>query len=68
VGRRHAQNGQAGARRGCAQAGQRLDTLADSAPLPFRRQSGSDYAIPALTLLPDRAPKEQSFAIHFDQA
>jgi NAD(P)H dehydrogenase (quinone) len=52
----------------CAALGQRLDTLANTAPLPFRHQNGGDYAIPALTLLPDRAPGEEGFAIHLDQA
>lgn len=44
--------------------GQRLDTLATTAPIPFRRQNGGDYAIPALTLRDDLAPGVEGFAAH----
>lgn len=48
----------------CAALGQRLDNLETTAPLPFRRQNGGDYAIPALTLRPEIALGQQGFAIH----
>ncbi|WP_432760400.1 hypothetical protein [Pseudomonas entomophila] len=34
------------------------------APIPFRRQNGGDYLIPALTLREDLAPGEQGLGIH----
>jgi NAD(P)H dehydrogenase (quinone) len=37
----------------CRELGQRLDTLASTAPIPFRRQNHGDYLIPSLTLRPD---------------
>ncbi|QGZ42787.1 NAD(P)H dehydrogenase (quinone) [Pseudoduganella flava] len=42
----------------------RLDTLATTAPIPFRRQNGGDYAIPALTLHDDLARGEHGLRIH----
>lgn len=59
---------QDGFARACAALGQRLDTLATTAPLPFRRQNGGAYDIPALTLRPELAPGQHGFAIHLDQA
>ncbi|MEE9928854.1 NAD(P)H-dependent oxidoreductase [Microvirgula aerodenitrificans] len=59
---------QDGFARACAALGQRLDTLATTAPLPFRRQNGGAYDIPALTLRPELAPGRHGFAIHLDQA
>ena len=44
--------------------GQRLDTLATAAPLPFRTQNGGDYEIPALTLRAEVAPGVTGFAAH----
>jgi NAD(P)H dehydrogenase (quinone) len=44
--------------------GQRLDTLASTAPIPFRRQNAGDYAIPALTLRDELAPGTTGFAAH----
>lgn len=43
---------------------QRLDTLWQTPPLPFRQQNGGDYTIPALTLRPEIAPDESGLAIH----
>lgn len=43
---------------------QRLDTLWQTQPLPFRLQNAGDYTIPALTLRPDIAPGEEGFAVH----
>ncbi|WP_434636817.1 NAD(P)H-dependent oxidoreductase [Klebsiella sp. I138] len=43
---------------------QRLDTLAQTTPIPFRRQNHGDYLIPSLTLRPDLAPDERGFAVH----
>lgn len=48
----------------CAELGQRLDTLASTEPLPFRKQNAGDYDIPQLTLREDIAPGRSGFAIH----
>lgn len=48
----------------CQQLAQRLDTLWQAEPLPFRRQNAGDYTIPALTLRPDIAPGESGFGVH----
>ena len=48
----------------CRELGQRLDTLASTAPIPFRRQNHGDYLIPSLTLRPELAPGERGFALH----
>lgn len=48
----------------CERLGQRLDNLFADAPLPFRRQNGGDYAIPALTLRDDVAPGKTGFGAH----
>lgn len=50
--------------RQCRELGQRLDTLAETPPIPFRRQNHGDYLIPSLTLHPDLAPGERGFALH----
>ncbi|ALD93132.1 NAD(P)H-dependent oxidoreductase [Cupriavidus gilardii] len=44
--------------------GQRLDRIDTTAPIPFRRQNGGDYAIPQLTLRDDLAPGETGFGVH----
>ncbi|MFR0690550.1 NAD(P)H-dependent oxidoreductase [Enterobacterales bacterium AE_CKDN230030158-1A_HGKHYDSX7] len=44
--------------------GERLDTLQSTAPIPFRRQNGGDYEIPALTLRGDLNPNATGFAAH----
>ncbi|TWI69424.1 NAD(P)H dehydrogenase (quinone) [Pseudoduganella lurida] len=43
---------------------QRLDTLFTATPIPFRRQNGGDYDIPALTLRDAIAPGAHGFAAH----
>lgn len=48
----------------CAVLGERLDTLASTEPLPFRKQNFGDYAIPQLTLREDIAPGRSGFAVH----
>ena len=48
--------------------GHRLDTLATTAPIPFRKQNLGDYTIPALTLRDDIAPGRSGFAVHLDAA
>lgn len=48
----------------CAELGHRLDTLHNTAPLPFRKQNFGDYEIPQLTLREDLAPGRTGFAIH----
>ena len=50
----------------CAALGQRLDTLATTRPIPFRRQNYGDYDIPAMTLKPGIAPGRTGFAAHLD--
>ncbi|SDV46811.1 NAD(P)H-dependent oxidoreductase [Chitinasiproducens palmae] len=45
----------------------RLDTLDVIAPVPFRKQNGGDYAIPALTLREDLAPGEAGLHVHLDR-
>lgn len=44
--------------------GTRLDALATTPPIPFRRQNGGDYEIPALTLKDAIAPDRTGFAAH----
>lgn len=44
--------------------GQRLDNLAHTAPIPFRRQNAGEYEIPALILKPDIAPERVGFSAH----
>ena len=44
--------------------GQRLDTLATTAPIPFRAQNAGAYEIPALTLRAEIAPGVEGFAAH----
>ncbi len=46
------------------QLGRRLDDLQRTAPIPFRRQNGGDYLIPALTLRDELAPQRAGFAMH----
>ena len=48
----------------CGALGQRLDGLWSDAPIPFRRQNGGDYAIPALTLRPELAPGRDGLGVH----
>lgn len=55
---------EAGFVRTCEALGQRLDTLATTAPIPFRPQNRGDYDIPALTLRADIAPARSGFAAH----
>lgn len=44
--------------------GERLDTLATTAPIPFRPQNAGDYEIPSMTLRPEHAPGEVGLRIH----
>jgi NAD(P)H dehydrogenase (quinone) len=46
--------------------GERLDSLQTTAPIPFRRQNGGDYDIPALTLREEIAPQASGFASHIE--
>ncbi|MTV40736.1 NAD(P)H-dependent oxidoreductase [Duganella radicis] len=46
------------------QLGQRLDTLATTPPIPYRRQNHGDYDIPAMILKADIAPAASGFAAH----
>ncbi|MRV71375.1 flavodoxin family protein [Duganella sp. FT92W] len=46
--------------------GQRLDTLATTAPIPYRKQNMGDYMIPALTLRDEIAPGQSGYAVHLD--
>lgn len=42
----------------------RMRTLFTSAPVPFRKQNGGDYAIPSMEPLPQVAPGTTGFAAH----
>jgi NAD(P)H dehydrogenase (quinone) len=44
--------------------GARLDALAQTEPIAFRKQNGGAYEIPALTLREDVAPERTGFAAH----
>ncbi|MCG8907086.1 NAD(P)H-dependent oxidoreductase [Pseudomonas sp. DP-17] len=46
--------------------GERLDNLQATAPIPFRRQNGGDYEIPALTLREEINQGATGFAAHLD--
>ena len=46
--------------------GERLDALWSTPPIPFRRQNGGAYEIPALTLKPEIAPERVGFAAHLE--
>lgn len=43
---------------------QRLDTLFETVPIPFRQQNSGDYEIPALTLQQELATGKAGLAIH----
>jgi NAD(P)H dehydrogenase (quinone) len=45
---------------------QRLDTLATTPPIPFRRQNHGDYDIPAMTLKSEIAPGVVGFKAHLE--
>jgi NAD(P)H dehydrogenase (quinone) len=51
----------------CEELGKRLDALATTPPIPFRRQNGGAYDIPQLTLRADIAPGQQGFAAHLER-
>jgi NAD(P)H dehydrogenase (quinone) len=51
----------------CEELGQRLDTLATTAPIPYRQQNAGDYEIPAMTLKDAIAPELKGFAAHLVQ-
>lgn len=46
--------------------GKRLDALATTEPIPFRRQNAGAYEIPALTLRPEIAPDQAGFVAHIE--
>ena len=48
----------------CEALAERLDALATTAPIPFRRQNHGDYEIPAMTLKADIAPGVIGFGAH----
>lgn len=48
----------------CEALGQRLDAIATTPPIPFRKQNTGDYLIPALTLRPEHEAGQAGFAIH----
>ena len=46
-----------------------MHTLATTAPIPYRRQNGGDYAIPTLELRPEVGdPRINGFALHLNGA
>lgn len=48
--------------------GERLDQLATTTPIPFRKQNASDYGIPALTLRAEIAPGQSGLGIHVEDS
>lgn len=42
----------------------RLDTLATTEPIAFRKQNFGDYEIPSMTLRSDLAPNGSGFGVH----
>jgi NAD(P)H dehydrogenase (quinone) len=52
----------------CEALGERLDTLATTAPIAFRKQNAGDYRIPELTLREELAPGASSFGMHVEDA
>lgn len=52
----------------CEALGERLDTLATTAPIAFRRQNAGAYRIPELTLREELAPGASGFGIHVGEA
>lgn len=48
----------------CAALAERLNTLWQTEPIPFRRQNHGDYLIPSLTLRPELAPGQSGLAVH----
>ncbi|RZL53080.1 MAG: flavodoxin family protein [Variovorax sp.] len=52
----------------CEALGERLDTLATTAPIAFRKQNAGDYRIPELTLREELAPGVSGFGIHVGEA
>ena len=58
----------AGFAQACEALGERLDTLATTAPIAFRKQNAGDYRIPELTLREELAPGASGFGIHVGEA
>lgn len=50
----------------CEELEHRLDTLATTPPIPFRRQNHGDYDIPAMTLKSEIAPGVVGFKAHLE--
>ncbi|AEF45563.1 Ribosyldihydronicotinamide dehydrogenase (quinone) [Serratia sp. AS12] len=48
----------------CEVLGQRLDSLWDTPPIPFRRQNAGEYHIPELSLKEHIAPGRSGFTVH----
>jgi NAD(P)H dehydrogenase (quinone) len=47
----------------------RMRTLAETPPIPYRRQNGGDYLIPAMELRPELGdPNGTGFAVHLSDA
>jgi len=47
-----------------AQLARRLDTLATTEPIAFRKQNFGDYEIPSMTLREDLDPNRSGFGVH----
>lgn len=47
-----------------ARLGERLDALATTAPIAYRRQNGGDYDVPAMTLRAEIQPDRDGFGVH----
>jgi NAD(P)H dehydrogenase (quinone) len=51
-----------------AELGARLDTLGETAPIPYRTQNGGDYDIPSCELKPGLSAGRDGFDIHLAEA
>ena len=47
---------------------ERMRTLADTSPIPYRQQNGGDYLIPSMQLRPElEASGDAGFSLHLDR-
>jgi NAD(P)H dehydrogenase (quinone) len=53
-------------RRTLVELGERLDALAETAPIPYRTQNGGDYEVPSLVLKAGLSAGQRGFDIHLD--
>jgi len=51
----------------CRALGERMDTLFETPPIPYRKQNAGDYEIPAMTLKPHIAPGREGLGVHLKE-